>query len=1155
MAIATNDIPRVNALLSTALRNGASINTIIAQILEAVQGLRSTKGFTQFEHDLSLLIYRIGGQSLLYSLNHALNLPLLRTIQNSAHFVKITPTFGPISIDEIRANIKNVILEPRALAGKTGKKSVVIMMDEVAIEEHLDYFPMENKVGGLCQKHSATTPLTLQTYTSALTIVDKLREGTVHFGKEMAVVAVRFGDEKNIYPILAYPTCKGETVEDMENMYNLLMSAWEELGEEVYGEINNFATDGDPLRRKIGYKMFCKEELPKNHPLYAILSNLRGLNLCTGPKQALQTFDWRHIIKRDSTLVRQPSGMCVDAGRIVNPHFLGQCLQLIAEHDEKSVNKLLNPDDPQDVPRAIDLIEAIISLREVKAPSDNVDLASTTDSVRLLGHVLENFMVPFITPEFSLSDQIRTLSTCAHLLFVLFREYRTDFMSNQLYGDTQCTIKNIVFSVAKQQLHDPDVDVNANEDGTDPLEGHFAFMRMAGGHNSAMNYKQGVERNGWACDIQGVYGRWPHLHKESRRRRITRTEQKDHLNSSKWIGDLTAGKCDLVDCWTLGELAAVRILRACSKLAPEKYDFPTILATPGLDFLRPWGQNYYPGFADDKDRSVIEPTSHPPPADPQNPNPAPMDGGTESESDSEEHPPEGKELESALDPEPITLLDIIDDEPEPLKLTPGPGIQWQPIHKASICRLVLNKEFVAKSKNRTDRAAGLGLGKVRCFTKVESRSLKAGSSGNMTGSAFITGDVFLTLVQHGKTVSLAVVKSTAISQDGHLVREITAGTIANAQANVKLTGQIVHLEAVTTTPDDIAVDDNSGTATLQEGSWTWLWTGTFLTKVSKMKTTGLLTTKPVIVTVPGVMVELVNPPVVDAHGRLSEEAAKGINSAGTTWALHHPPLGILIVKLSQRLNEGSNLRSLPKIAASSGFPYKSASGIVIVALISEAGTALVEDKSTQGCLYCPEVPKNWRAHIGAHVLRRLRNSGEPEPKKKANAEGANTMPCGYCGRSGRPECQVHMKPNSKKNEIRTKCPYVVNFQYKTANDGKSKGACRNVPIICGLCPGAERKNDWVPAVWRYNMAEHVRIHHSEYASPQQPEGLPLPYAVWENMRIAQEEELAMGVKEFLIPREFTQVARAVTEAAAGETLKRSTAQGTSKSAKRGRTTR
>ncbi|KAJ7192450.1 hypothetical protein GGX14DRAFT_380137 [Mycena pura] len=581
MAIATNDVPRVNALLSTAIRNGASINTITAQLIEAVQGLRSTKGFTNFEHDLSLLIYRLGGHSLLYSLNHALGLPSLRTIGNSAHFVKITPTFGPVTIEEIRMNIKKVILEPRALAGKLEKQGVVFMMDEVAIEEHLDYFPLENKVGGLCQKHSGTTPLTLQTYKSALNIVDKLRAGEVHFGKEMAVVAVRFGDEKNIYPILAYPTCKGETVEDMMALYTFLMDAWEELGEEIFGEIRNFATDGDPLRRKVAYKMFCQEQLPNTHPLFPILCNLRGLNLCTGPKQILQTFDWRHrdIVKcksrliimqpRDSTLVRRPSGMCVDAGRVVNPTFLGQCLLLLQDHDANSVHKLLNPDDPQDVPRAIDLVEAIIAVRNVEVPARDVELVSTKYSVGLLGHVLENFTLPFITPEFSLSDQIRRLSTCAHLLFIHFREYRTQFMSNQLYGDTQCTIKNIVFSVAKQQLQDPDANVNANEDGTDPLEGHFSFMRTAGGHNSAMNYKQGMERNGWACAIQGVYGRWPHLHKESRRRRITRTEQKDHLNSSKWNADLKAINCDLPDSWASGEIEASRILCAYSKLSPD----------------------------------------------------------------------------------------------------------------------------------------------------------------------------------------------------------------------------------------------------------------------------------------------------------------------------------------------------------------------------------------------------------------------------------------------------------------------------------------------------------------------------------------------------------------------------------------------------------
>ncbi|KAJ7800856.1 hypothetical protein B0H14DRAFT_2529225 [Mycena olivaceomarginata] len=498
VAIATNDVPRVNTLINTALRNGASVNTITSQIIEAVQGLRSTKGFTDFERDLSLLIYRIGGNSLLYSMNHALGLPSLRTITNSANFVKITPTLGPISADELRANIQKVILEPRAVANKTNKPGVVIMMDEVAIEEHADYFPAQNKVGGLCQKHSGSIPLTLNTYKSALNIVDALRDGKVHFAKEMLVVAAKFPDDPNVHPILVAPTCKQETAEDMADLFKMIMSVWLEVAEPTCGDINNFASDGDGLRRNVGYQLLCVDELPSEHPLHKILSNMRGLNLCTGPRLILITFDWRHEIKRESTLVRQESGITVDAGEVVNPVFLARSLQLLPQHDEKSVHKLLNPDDPQDVPRAIDLLEALISLRDAKAPHEDIALASTLDSVRLLGHVFENFAIPFINPDLSLSEQVTMLSTYAHLAFVLFREYRLGFMWNQLYGDTQSTVKNIMFTVAKQHQRDPEGSGNANDDGDDPLEGLFSFTRMAGGHNSAMNYKQGVERSGAA---------------------------------------------------------------------------------------------------------------------------------------------------------------------------------------------------------------------------------------------------------------------------------------------------------------------------------------------------------------------------------------------------------------------------------------------------------------------------------------------------------------------------------------------------------------------------------------------------------------------------------------------------------------------------------
>ncbi|KAJ7688591.1 hypothetical protein B0H17DRAFT_897303, partial [Mycena rosella] len=75
MAIATKDVPRIHAIIKTALRNGASIRTITNKIYDAFEGLHSTKGFTDFERDLGVLIYRLGGRSLVYAMNHALNLP------------------------------------------------------------------------------------------------------------------------------------------------------------------------------------------------------------------------------------------------------------------------------------------------------------------------------------------------------------------------------------------------------------------------------------------------------------------------------------------------------------------------------------------------------------------------------------------------------------------------------------------------------------------------------------------------------------------------------------------------------------------------------------------------------------------------------------------------------------------------------------------------------------------------------------------------------------------------------------------------------------------------------------------------------------------------------------------------------------------------
>ncbi|KAJ7891131.1 hypothetical protein B0H13DRAFT_1578708, partial [Mycena leptocephala] len=128
-------------------------------------------------------------------------------------------------------------------------------------------------------------------------------------------------------------------------------------------------------------------------------------------------------------------------------------------------------------------------------------------------------------------------------------------------------------------------------------------------------------------------------------------------------------------------------------------------------------------------------------------------------------------------------------------------------------------------------------------------------------------------------------------------------------------------------------------------------------------------------------------------------------------------------------------------------------------------------------------------------------------------------PCGFCGHSGRPECATTIKPKGQSFEINSnlKCRYVVSFQYQMANMGSATTPSRNVPVIYHLCPTPPGRYPTYPAVWRYNMGQHLRDIHPEYTSPLQPEGDLLPFNVWQSARIDKEDEMVLGVPEFLVP--------------------------------------
>ncbi|KAJ7812994.1 hypothetical protein B0H14DRAFT_2605409 [Mycena olivaceomarginata] len=434
-AIAESNVPRLRELLSVGLRNGASprkLTNILEDVFEGVLKYTPHPTVNQRSLDLAKIGYNLGGRKLLYAMSHGLGLPSLRTLKRHMAFTRIMPTIGNISVTDIIHNIEEVIMKPRTLAQQAQELcGVNLMIDEVALEERAN----------------------------AVALAKSIKDGKVHLAKEvpMVVAASCFG-ERGTYPILALPSCKQVNAEDSGTIFEVVTEAWNRAGAHVLGILWSWSTDGDHRRRGAGYKYFVSQELPKSHAIYGTVAGF-------------------------CTLLRSAAGIALNKGRIITPTMTARFLNCLPGRTPDSVQALLFPDDPQDVPRAIELMRAVVDVAALPDSAfGTIDAAkrSDLDAFKLLGEVVKSLLDPFTRPEMSLTEQITSLSTFSHLSFAMYREAR----------DHQTMVKNVMFSLVKQQALDPTKPFYIFQVGTDPLERLFGKLRMMGGHNSAMNYAQ-----------------------------------------------------------------------------------------------------------------------------------------------------------------------------------------------------------------------------------------------------------------------------------------------------------------------------------------------------------------------------------------------------------------------------------------------------------------------------------------------------------------------------------------------------------------------------------------------------------------------------------------------------------------------------------------
>lgn len=656
----------------------------------------------------------------------------------------------------------------------------------------------------------------------------------------------------------------------------------------------------------------------------------------------------------------------VMAGKsIINIDILRDHLKQYGEYAEHEVEAMLNPADSQDVPRAVEFISAVASLGSESIPfsyASDPSRLQEAQIISVIGEMFASFMDLYITPDMTLTEQVISLVKFSHIAFILFRENRVNFMPNQLYGDMQTTVKNVLFCIAKQQEMDGTQPVYLFWMGDDRLEVLFGRARMQGGHNPNFSLKELVERLAAAVDLGAIFSRRPNLDRGARRLKVTCTEHMDHLNPESWTGDAIACRVDLENAWRQGQIAASAVLKRIG----YAIDFNTLFDTTRvLDLMKPFGDGHYPGVAADFDRSqeptptvdsvTSQPTAIlPAPADtaitsstlpssksapePENPATADSEPYNTDDADASESTvfamsdsdvsafdsclPASGNIDDGVFLEDLELTEALEDMQDEAdgrmqfspfnteKTTAWLEYHGRKVHKASICRLIITPNYEHLSFDRLLR--------VRGYTPGSAAGRHDLTDSVLDADAFVVGDPYVTLIRCKDSVHLAVLKSIAVEQKGVRKQRVKASDLGFSAAGIKITGQIFKMRQVASGLVTTSLDDN----TLAESGW--VWTGNFVKLALDQKNpspiSGKSARKTLAVKTGSALCVPVNPRM-DSYDKYSDGEAEPSNLT-MTWIFSDVEMASLVAQLWDIVDKSKALSAIPRFLSNLEFPYR-----------------------------------------------------------------------------------------------------------------------------------------------------------------------------------------------------------------------------------------
>ncbi|KAJ7743351.1 hypothetical protein B0H16DRAFT_1561498 [Mycena metata] len=1055
--ISTNIIPGLYRLLAHAKTAGWSIEKTIEMALKALRGEHHPRNYTDFEKDLAILIYELGGGAALYALNKApIMLPSRHAIADIRRSHSLRITVGDVEILEIMENIE--MLFRNTPVGEQGRVLITLSQDEVAGDGRLCYLPDTDEIGGLCE-HAMAELESLKMgsdLTSVKAAAKAIREDRVHVGKEFSVAAFARQAESDYgaKPALLMPTCKKSGWKFGAKNLQKLLQAWKlsPYGAAMHGDVKSIASDGDGGRRAAMYLICMHHKLNKDDDpeLWELLRDLVGLNLFTGDDGLTQLYDPKHMDKRWCKLLCSKEGILIN-DVVINKTLITGWLERMTGHDwsDESIHALLNPKDPQDVPRAIKLLCLVAELRmAIDSTEFTPAELKTYRALCLLGEIFDAMLEPFINPTLSLSEQLISLVKFAHLICAMYIKHESAFISPQLYGDLQCMVKNVIFTIAHSKILNPYLKVFLCLLGDNVLETLFGRTRMIGGHSPNSAIDEFRQRVGSAMRMDEIFRKYPWLERRARRLNMVRSRDVDHLTPDVFEGDLTGASCDILACHKAGIAAAKAILEThgCD------IDFDAQFAPEDCDLMRPKGGKY-PGVSKEVDRSM-----------PDDSGPV-EDGDSSQPSDVAEilkfvaetalrTEKAARDADVAARPEGHSIWIKIDDD------------ERKTVHKKSILRTVMDPTFDIDSAKSHDR-----LLRIRCFSvggdHFDRAAAKLHSNINDEHLLKLHG-LFATLVAFDTSrVALAVLQCTLIkitNKHPTYLDSAPVAEIALAGTQYEVAGQVLSLVPFTSSPDVLD----------------WAWTTNFIefdsVKAKQAAADSVARMRHLTVAVNGRLVLPLAP--TDLRQASVEEILNvTVSDSATppekTWVFSNTQMEKMRSTLLEHAQEEEVRLKIPVYGPirKGRYPYE--------ATISDGDTqndisyclpsvqAPSPKDSHRKCRICSKnvAAQDRQNHVGTHILRSMSGVQEDELVSPV----ASNYPCGFCGQSMiNGGCTIGIRSGNKASST---CSEAYEFAIKSALTSSAAHPCTNAPIRCILCQDVQ---------WKYNMEEHLRDRHPKW---------------------------------------------------------------------------